>query len=219
MAKQKNNEKKIIVAALAVIVLVAVYISLRQFIPRLSSYKQPETREQEVSLQDLSKLTFVWSSISDVDVSILHPSDFPLIKKTMTGVIAYYEFQRTNKSKWNSFFLNGLFLGNRKSIAAKVAGCSLREIQCSQDELSAVNTFDNLLANFRLKNNFKDYFLTTLGGQNYFIRESKCSGDSCFIREYITFKGSLEISIGTFWWKNEANREKLDKVISQMVIR
>jgi hypothetical protein len=164
-------------------------------------------------------MTFSWAEIPEVNMSILHPTDFIIYRGTNDTTLAYYSFQRINKSKWNSLYLSSLIFSDKNSTLKSAAECPTREIRCSPDEINAVKTFDNLLANFKRKKDYEDYHFITLAGQNYFVHESECEGDLCVSREYITFKGNIEINIGSFWWRSESNREKLDRIISLMAIR
>lgn len=203
----------------------AIAIAIASFIGGLIGYylKSNEIKNRtEVPYLDLSGLNFTWTNVPEAGIDVLHLAEFPLIKAQTAehlGDFATYNLERKYTKKWNELFFGGIRFANSDSIQKAIKACSNRDRQCSAEELNALNTFTNLLGNFKKGKDHKDYRLTTLSDRQYFVKENNCiGGDTCVERQYVTFQDNTMISINAFLYEI-ALREKIDYIISQMTIK
>ncbi len=131
--------------------------------------------------------------ISEVGIKIVFPDEYTVTKNHETnrrGSFASYDF--SYKSPLPTFQEIQFF--NAESIEQFTANCGV-DTPCFFGDYPDSERYNGQKNAFNSGNDYGKYKLKKFGDRNYFVSNSRCTGDSCVIREYTTFIDNTKIDI------------------------
>lgn len=162
--------------------------------------------------------------VPQVNLTLIYPGQFTLKESKMlysqAASVSFDFVQQFIKGK-NEYFPANISFLTSESVQKYQDGCStetgLVEKPCLPEGYSG-DSYKSLQKSLANKTGYKDYKYMNLGGTGYLVENTKCSGDTCYNRQYSTIKGDIRIdTVVTIF--DEAFQDEADQLITEIVVK